>query len=268
MNSKRKCALKTCGLRFRVETGIIKGVNAWCSEAHMVEWAIAAGRKLTRAKEKAVEREFRQRVRREDRASQFDATKRMAQRLANLLDAARDCICCWAPRASGVQFCGGHFKTAGAHRELALDLRNIHGQRNVTCNQHKSGNISGDKHSHGYRAGLIERYGPELVAWLEGPHAPAKLTGEELEALRKLYSKEVRRLMSGLGPSRDWRSLSLPGLRALAVAGTHLPGADVVVDDERDHVVGTGLVGADAGGNLLDGPAGSKEGGDVGGNLV
>jgi hypothetical protein len=216
MNSKRKCALKSCGIRFRVETGIIKGVNAWCSSDHMIEWSIAAGRKLLQAKRSAQHKELKRRVVGEDRRHQFALTKAVAQRLANLLDAGKECICCGAPRSGGAQFCGGHYRTSGAHPELALDLRNIHGQRNATCNQHKSGNIAGDKFSYGYREGLTRRYGPDLVRWLDGAHDQVKLTCQQLASLRQMYSAEVKRLTAGDQPSRDWRSLSLPRCCELA----------------------------------------------------
>lgn len=141
-------------------------------------------------------------------AYQFDLTKKTAQKLANRLDWALPCICCDEPRGKA-QFCGGHGKSAGAHPELALDLRNIHGQRNALCNQHKSGNWAGDKHSKGYKQGLIDRYGIELLAWLESYHPPAKRTCDELIALRKVYAAEIRRLERGEGPSRDWRAVTL-----------------------------------------------------------
>lgn len=138
---------------------------------------------------------------------QFDLTKKEAQKLANLLDAALPCICCDEPRGKA-QFCGGHAKSAGSHPEIALDLRNVHGQRNALCNQHKSGNWSGDKDSKGYRQGLIDRYGMGIIEWLESYHPPRKYTGDELIALRKLYAAEVKRLKQGHPPSRDWRSLN------------------------------------------------------------
>jgi len=223
MNSKRKCALKSCGIRFRVETGIIKGVNAWCSSDHMIEWSMLAGRKLLQAKRKADHKALKKKVLGEDRPRQFELTRLAAQRLANLLDAGLSCICCGAPRNGATQFCGGHYKTGGGHPELALDLRNIHGQRNVLCNQHKSGNICGDKHSHGFKEGLLRRYGDELVQWLDGCHPATKPSCDQLAALRKLYSAEIRRLEKGMSPSRDWRSLSLPSVTELAQSIQPLP---------------------------------------------
>jgi hypothetical protein len=144
--------------------------------------------------------------RRNDYSHQFQLTKKAAQALANELDRDRPCICCDEPRGNA-QFCGGHAKSAGAHPELALDLRNIHGQRNALCNQNKSGNWAGDKHSKGFRQGLIDRYGIGIIEYLESYHSPRRLTCADFIAMRKEFAAETRRLKQGLPPSRDWRAL-------------------------------------------------------------
>ena len=208
-NSKRKC--RCCPERGRPEDGVTINGAYYIDMDHVLAYSkrnIQKGRKLRekahRAERKQHKRESRE-IKSKNYSYQFDLTKKAAQKLANRLDAHLGCICCDAPRGSA-QFCGGHAKSAGAHPEMALDLRNIHGQRNSLCNKHKSGNWSGDKHSRGYRQGLIDRYGQALVDYLESYHPPAKRTCEELEALRKVYYAEIRRLESGLPPSRDWRA--------------------------------------------------------------
>lgn len=140
-----------------------------------------------------------------DYSKQFDLTKKAAQKLANRLDDSFGCISCGCARS--VQFCGGHFRTVGAHRELALDLRNIHGQCNRNCNMGLSGNIGGTKTTRGYRAGLLERYGSAFVEFLETARPAERLTCSVLSSLRAEYRSEIRRLEKGLGPSRDWRAL-------------------------------------------------------------
>ncbi len=141
-----------------------------------------------------------------DYSKQFRITKGKAQKLANLLDAGRNCICCSEPRGRA-QFCGGHYKTAKAHPELALDLLNIHGQKNKNCNQGKSGNISGDKHSHGYTEGLIRRYGQWIVDYLTSYHPPKDYTVEDLRRIGKEYNAEIRHIRDNGKPSRDWRAI-------------------------------------------------------------
>jgi hypothetical protein len=190
---------------------ISNGINAWCNDDCRTAHAMASLAKLRTSKDRAAKK-VRQQSRAElkafkerDYSHQFALTKSMAQGLANDLDRHLPCICCDTPRR-GQQFCGGHFKTAGAHPELALDLRNIHGQTNKNCNEGKSGNISGDKHSHGYKRGLIIRYGQWIVDYLEAYHPPRKWTCEQLIEMRAEMAADRRRLKAGLPPLRDWRA--------------------------------------------------------------
>jgi len=147
----------------------------------------------------------KQEFKKNDYKYQFNLTLEAAKALCRVLDSGKDCISCGTRR--DVQYAAGHYKSAGAHPGLALDLRNIHRQCNRYCNCGLSGNISGTKTTAGYAAGLISRYGPELLDWLEIYHPPAKRTTDELIALRKVYAAETRRLESGLPPSKDWRAL-------------------------------------------------------------
>jgi hypothetical protein len=190
--------------------GMIKTPAGWfCQLDHAVAYAQAKAlrqrQKTEKASQEAHKREKRQLVE-NHHPTQFRLARLAAQRLANRLDRRLPCICCSAPRGKA-QFCGGHYKTAGGHPELALDLRNIHGQRNRLCNQAKSGNIHGDKHSHGYTEGLGRRYGQKLVDWLSSYQAPAKWTCDELRAIRAMYDAEVRVLEKGGQPTRNWRAL-------------------------------------------------------------
>jgi len=164
---------------------------------------------VAKAKEKAERKESAQRKKdyyAKDYSYQFDKTKKAAQKLANRLDAHLPCICCERPRLPGKVFCGGHLKTGKAHSEFALDLCNIHGQENVNCNQHLSGNINGDKNSKGYKQGIIDRYGQPLLDYLESHQPRAKFSCQELIELRAVYAAETRRLEKGLPPTRNWRT--------------------------------------------------------------
>jgi len=206
--SKRKCSLKSCPNRFYKEQMIVRGLQAWCNEDHQIQWAIQNGLRRIKKAKKQEDKEFNRRKvenKANDYSYQLRITKEAAQRLANRLDAGLPCICCDAPRGTA-QFCGGHCITAKANSWLSVDLRNIHGQRNVLCNKHKSGNISGDKDSHGYKEGLRKRYGKALVDWLESAHNE-KRSCEELKQMRKEYAAETRRLEKGLTPTKDWRAL-------------------------------------------------------------
>jgi len=204
---KRRCL--QCREYFDPDTMIKTPAGWFCGLDHAVAYAQAKSlkqrQKAQKAAQKAHKREKRQLVE-NHYPTQFRLTRVAAQRLANRLDQRLPCICCSAPRGTA-QFCGGHYKTAGGHPELALDLRNIHGQRNRLCNQAKSGNIAGDKTSHGYKAGLVWRYGQALVEYLESYREPAKYSCDELRKIRALYDAEVRAVEKGGQPTRDWRTL-------------------------------------------------------------
>lgn len=60
-----------------------------------------------------------------------------------------------------------------------------------------------------YEWRLRERYGDDMVDWVNGPHLMPHYSIDDLKALRKIFNAESRRLERGEGPSRDWRSLDL-----------------------------------------------------------
>lgn len=81
-----------------------------------------------------------------------------------------------------MQWDAGHYRPAGNNEALRYDPRNVHRQCCV-CNDgnKKSGNL------HGYRLGLLEREGPDVVAYLEGPHPLKRWTIPELRAICETY---------------------------------------------------------------------------------
>lgn len=204
----RKC--RHCKERNRTEDMIVTPNNAaFCDDKCASEYGkkrIPQVRKKQQLDERRENKKAIRELDAQDRKKQWALTKKEAQTLANLLDSGLPCICCDEPRGN-VQFCGGHMKTAGGHPELALDLRNIHGQRNRYCNQEKSGNIEGDKHSKGYRQGIVDRYGQAHLDWLESHHELQHFTCDELIALRKVYAAEKSYIKKHGKPSRNWRSL-------------------------------------------------------------
>lgn len=211
---KRVCKNKLCKIYFRPTEANpdiqhcspncaldILGAG-WAKQREQQEKA----RKRAERKQDKQHRQQKRENKQNDRKYQFKLTKREAQKLANRIDKDLPCICCGRER-DGIQFCGGHCKSAGGHPELALDLRNIHGQANQLCNMQKSGNISGDKHSKGFKQGIIDRYGRALLDYLEKYHPPKNETCEELIQIRALYAAEIRYIDKHGEPSRDWRAL-------------------------------------------------------------
>ena len=106
-------------------------------------------------------------------------------RYVRLRDAGLPCIACQRPITG--QAHASHYRSTAAAPELRFDLDNIHSGC-AQCNTYLSGNLIN------YRAGLLERIGPERLAALEGPHPPRKWTREELIELRARFVKMAKEL--------------------------------------------------------------------------
>jgi hypothetical protein len=102
-------------------------------------------------------------------------------------DADQPCISCG--RNNDVKMNAGHYLSVGAHPELRFNEFNVHKQCEH-CNSFNSGNIKL------YREGLIKRIGASLVAFLEGPHDPLKLTIDELQNLENYYKQQTKKLLA------------------------------------------------------------------------
>lgn len=178
--------------------------NGFCSVDCMADYGI----KKARASIKKESRLSVRKMKGNDFRYQFSLTKRAAQKLANRIDeqAGHGCISCGTKKPT-IQYCGGHFKTAGGHSEIALDIRNIMRQCNQYCNKNLSGNIEGTKTTKGYKAGVLDRYGQAYLDWLESYHEPLSLTCDDLIKLRAEYAAETRRVEAGEFPTKNWRSL-------------------------------------------------------------
>ncbi len=196
--AKRKC--KNCGEY--TETFIKVPAGIFCSVESAYKFArikqereqarlIAKLKQLGIKKDKAAKKAVRE-FKRNDRRYQFRLTKSVIQKWVNhIRDVGLPCISCGNTN-SKIQYCGGHYKTAGGHPELALDTRNISRQCNQYCNLRLSGNISGNKTTKGYIVGLIERYGQEYVDYLDSYHEPKNYTCDQLIEIRAFYAKLIR----------------------------------------------------------------------------
>lgn len=114
----------------------------------------------------------------------------------------RGCISCgrsqqeveagdWRP---GGYWDGGHFKSKGAHPELALEPLNIWLQCK-SCNA-GSGKYARKGYTVGasFEANLAELEGQELVDWLNGPHEPKHYDMDKLIAIRDTYRAKLKEL--------------------------------------------------------------------------
>lgn len=128
-----------------------------------------------------------------------------AQQAFNLFIRLRDhdqpCISCGEtnpPDLHGGQWDCGHFKTVGGFPEL----------RFVECNayrQCKSCNAGSAKYggkaatvAKMYEANLVERFGQELVDWLNGPHKPNHYRRDDFIRIRDEYRAKARELKKKL----------------------------------------------------------------------
>lgn len=136
----------------------------------------AARLKKQRAEERVEKAEIRRRKEADKNWSDHHAD---AQKEVNAFVRARDtglpCISCGTPWQSDFQ--AGHYRSRGAAKNLALDVRNIHGQC-VQCNLHKHSNALE------YRIRLAERCGMDFVEALEADNEPRHNSIDDLKAIR------------------------------------------------------------------------------------
>jgi len=113
-------------------------------------------------------------------------------RFIRLRDSGLPCISCG--RFHGGQLHAGHYRTTKAAPELRFDERNVNLQC-APCNNHLSGNIVE------YRRGLLLKYGPDIVAEIEGPHEPKHYTVDDLIEIKRSYAEKARELLKSPGNS-------------------------------------------------------------------
>ncbi len=106
-------------------------------------------------------------------------------RWIRLRDAGRPCISCG--RMHQGQIHAGHYRTTKAAPELRFYPLNVHAQC-APCNTHLSGNLIE------YRIGLRERIGAASLDWLEGPHAPARYSIEDLREIKQGFTQWANEL--------------------------------------------------------------------------
>lgn len=112
-----------------------------------------------------------------------------AQVAFNAFIRARDehlpCISCG--RFHTGAYDAGHYRSVGSMPALRFHEDNCHKQC-VPCNQHKAGNVVE------YRIRLVERIGADRVAYLEGPHEPAKYTIDDAKRIKAEYKAKLKEI--------------------------------------------------------------------------
>ena len=193
------------------------------NQDHMVQFGLQAAKKkrekeirAAENKEKKARREARRRKIKfyaNDVNHQLTITQRVFNRMVKLekiaeaLRAGKNpvCISCGKPFTFDQihDFAAGHYKTVGAHEELRFNTLNVELQCNRYCNKGLSGNINGNKNSHGYMVGLAYKYGEDAATdrmlYLEQPWPNFTRNAAVLKKVREWCSARNRVLEKELG---------------------------------------------------------------------
>ena len=142
--------------------------------------------------------------------SQTELTQDAFNRMIRLLDDGKPCISCGRMQC-GSFWDAGHKRSVGSCPELRFDPRNCHRQGSG-CNRanrrpDKNNAKGAETIAQEYEARLRDRYGDEMVDWVNGPHEMPRWRDDDLRELRRVFNAESRRLERGETPSRNWRTL-------------------------------------------------------------
>lgn len=159
----------------------LKSTERVCSIDCAIEFAQQKKEKRRKQEIRALRREFNRR----DRGYQMKHAQIAFNAYIRARDAGNGCISCG--KNSGAKMNAGHYLSTGAHPELRFAESNCHLQCEW-CNSYLSGNIAR------YRINLIEKIGLEKVEWLEGPHEPAKLSIDDIIAIKEKYREKLKGL--------------------------------------------------------------------------
>lgn len=177
MPNKRKC--KHCGEY--VSEFIVLPVGAFCNKDHAILYA-RDKKRLERVKKRKTREK---KVAIDKQCKKTQKAKAQAVFNAYIRERDRDLPCISCGRYHKGQYHAGHYKTRGAHPELAFHPLNCHKQCSA-CNNYLSGNIVN------YRKNLIEKIGLDSVEWLEGSHKVAKLTAEDYIEIASWYKELIK----------------------------------------------------------------------------
>lgn len=181
----RSCAAPKCSRTFTPRNGLQRVCSPSCAidftQARQKARERKASRQWTRAQKEALK--TKPMLLKEAQAS-FNAYIRAR-------DAGLPCISCGqhpkSTHLTGGSMDCGHYLSVGSSPALRFHEQNAHAQCK-RCNRDRSGNHGG------YRRGLIKRIGLHSVEWLEGPHAAANWTRDDLRQIRDQYRRMANEL--------------------------------------------------------------------------
>ena len=167
-------------------------LNAFCDADCAISYLNGnTGKKLI---EKVKRKKFREKKKEVKGLSHWSrVTQTVVNKYVRLRDRNLPCISCgkWDHELKEAvrkgKWDAGHYKTVGSHPEIRFDTKNINKQC-LNCNGFNAGNIPGQER------GIEARYGQERLDWLNGPHKLKHYSIDDLERIRKIFSKKTRRL--------------------------------------------------------------------------
>lgn len=192
-NRKRKC--KSCDVKIPACEGLICGINFVCS----IDCAYALGNKQIQkqkynariklkkkiAENKKSENERKRTLSKERRPLKWwqDELQRVVNYyVVNIRDKDKPCCTC-GTSAPDIKYDAGHYRTRKAAPELRYELKNIHIQCSLQCNQYGSGMRAE------YREFIRNVYDDKTLEWLDGKHPTLK---EQFPHWTD-YEKEIQR---------------------------------------------------------------------------
>lgn len=172
--------------------------------------AVAKKRKQDAVKKEKAVRKQKRDYYANDTSKQLALTQKSFNRMIKLEEFLRldnpQCISCGklATISNLGMFCAGHLKTVGSHNELRFNTLNVRIQCNFYCNSGLSGNINGNKNTHGYLQGLIMRIGQEsydlVMLKLERKNLDFTRSPSDLQVVRQWCNARIRVLEKQLEP--------------------------------------------------------------------
>lgn len=180
----KRCRNPGCGRQFAPNNSLQVVCSAWCGMQY------AKTEKGQADIARVQKRELREwRASHESLATLTRRAQAAFNRYVRARDAGLPCISCGAtpePRRGGTMDCG-HYRSTGAMPSLRFEPDNAAAQC-VRCNRDLSGNTVE------FRRGLLQRIGPDRLAWVDGPHPIRRWTRDELREIRQRFDLLTREL--------------------------------------------------------------------------
>lgn len=183
----RRCKHKPCTTELppaRQCTDIIQK-KGFCGLDCLAEHGREKAQKRREAKNREYVRKGREKLK--TRSDYAREAQQAVNAYVRLRDMGKPCVSCDKPDDGTHQRHASHYRSVGACSSLRFNLKNIYASCQQ-CNTAKSGNIIE------YRLRLRERYGSDLVEWLESQNGEARYSVDYLKRLKRVFNKRVRML--------------------------------------------------------------------------